>query len=71
MNDDSFLCVFLTDFKTKFESTKHCNNPVENFEKRGLAWHGALVFYSVWVYVESDVYEIRQEKNYINHINTL
>ena len=38
---------------------------------RGLLWHSALVLYYVQVYVEPDVYEMRQETMYINHINVL
>ena len=48
------------EFKMNFDTTKHRYNSVENFEKRGLSWHGSLVFYSVQVYFEPDLYETRQ-----------
>ena len=53
------ICMFV-EFKMNFDTTKHSYNSVENFEKRGLSWHGGLVFYSVQVYFEPDLYETRQ-----------
>ena len=70
INDYSSVWVVVMDFKMNFETMKHCDNSVENFGKRGLSWNGALVFCSIRVYVETDVYEMRQETMYINHINT-
>ena len=52
-----------------FETMKYRENEVEDFGKRCLSWNGALVFYYVQVYVDTDVYEIRQETIYIYHIN--
>ena len=69
MNYDSSVCVVIMDFKIKFETMKHRENAVENFRSRGLSWHDALDFYSVQVYFETDVYEMRQETMYINHIS--
>ena len=57
------------EFKMIFDTTKHRYNSVENFEQRGLSWHGSLVFYSVQVYFEPDLYETRQQTMYIDHIN--
>ena len=53
------ICMFV-EFKMNFDTTKHSYNSVENFEKRGLSWHGGLVFYSVQVYFEPGWYETRQ-----------
>ena len=44
----------------KFETIKHHDNSFEHFGKIGLSWHGALVFFSVWVHVEPGVYDTRQ-----------
>ena len=71
MNDDSSVCVVIMGLKINFKKMKHRNNSVDNFGNSGISWHGALVFYSVQVYIEPDLYEIRQEKIYIDHTNTL
>ena len=55
----------------KFETIKYRKNGVEYFGKRVLSWHGCLVFYSVQVYVEPDVYKMWQETMYIDHTNAL
>ena len=49
----------------------HCHNAVDNFGFWGLSWNGALVLYSIWVYVDPDIYDMRQETMYIDHINAL
>ena len=46
-------------FKMKFEMMKYRDNYIENFVKRGLSWHDALVFYSIGVYVETGAYYMR------------
>ena len=57
--------------KINFKKMKHRDNSVDNFGNSGISWHGALVFYSVWVYFEPGVYEMRQETIFINKINAL
>ena len=52
-----------------FDKTKHRDNEVGNFGKRGLSWNDDLVLYYVRVYVEHDVYDMRQYIMYIGHIN--
>ena len=71
MNDDSSFCVVVMDYKMKFETMKHLENAVEDFGKRGLSWHGVLVFYYVLVYVEPNIYEMRQDTIHIDHTNAL
>ena len=71
LDGDSSISVVVMEFKMKFEMMKHRDNSVENFVKRGLSWHGALVFCSIWVYDDTGVYEMRQLPMYINHINVL
>ena len=68
MNGDSSVCVVVMDFNIKFDTMKHSDNAVENFGNKCILWHRTF-FCSIWVYVDSDVYEIRQENIYINHIN--
>ena len=67
--DYSSVCVVVMDFNTKYKTMRHNENAVENFGRRGISWHCALVFYSVWVYVEPYIYEMWLEKIYINHRN--
>ena len=55
----------------KFETMKHHNNTVDNFGRRFISRHGALVLYSIWVYVEPGIYDMRQEIMYTGHINAL
>ena len=43
---------------------KHRKNVFDNFVKRGISWHGALVFYYIWVYVDPDVYYMSQDTMY-------
>ena len=50
---------------------KYRDNAVDSLGKRSLSWHVTLVFYSVQVYVDPDVYDIRQGIMYIDHINAL
>ena len=69
MNDYLYVCVVFMDFKMKFGKMKHRDNGDGFYVKRGLTWHGAMVFYSVRLYVEPGIYEMRQEIMYINHID--
>ena len=55
----------------KFMEMKHHNNDVHNSGERVLLCHGALAFYYAQVYIEPDVYDMRQYTMYIYHINTL
>ena len=69
INDDSSVFVVVVDFKMKFETMTHHENDVGNFVKRDISWHGILVFYYFLVYVDPDLYEMRQCTICINHIN--
>ena len=41
----SSACVFVMEFRIKFETMKHRDNAVGDFGNRGQSWHGALIFY--------------------------
>ena len=40
--------ILLVDFKMKFESLYFREKTVENYGKRGISWHGAMVMYYSW-----------------------
>ena len=61
----------MVNFDMKFNMIKHRDNAVYHFVKRVLSCYGILVLYSFQGYVDPVVYEMMQDKVYINHINAL
>jgi hypothetical protein len=60
-------CIIIIDWKMKFEALSTRETMPENFGKRGLPWHGAVVIYFIWC--EKSKQSVQKMK-YIDQIMT-